>query len=330
MEDRPMNKKFLVIFLVLTLVFVAGCQDNEVIEDVGQAIEESAEELEDLEKEVKEVGNDGEKQIVIGSKPMAEQYILVEILSQLIEEHTDIYVEEKFGIAGGTSNLHPALLEGDIDMYPEYSGTGWLFVLKEELINDPDELYEKTKAAYEEEYNVIWTEPYGFNNTFTLAMKKDKAEDMGIETFSDLGAKSSDLKFGAEYDFYERDDGFPQLSEIYGLNFQDKKEIDIALKYKAIEEGQVDVINAFSTDGLLKEYNMKILKDDKDFFPSYKAATIVKKETLDKYPELEAVLNKLAGQITEDDMIEMNFKVEKENQDPEDVAEEFLQKKGLK
>lgn len=323
-----MNKKWLAIFLVLTLIFVVGCQGTETREEIDEAVDEGQEEVEDIVDDIKEETTD--KKVIIGSKPMAEQYILVEILSQLIEEQTDIDVEEKFGIAGGTSNLHPALLNGEIDMYPEYSGTGWLFVLKNELINDPDELYAETKKAYEEEYNVIWTEPYGFNNTFTLAMKKDKAEAMGIETFSDLGEKSDTLRFGAEYDFYERDDGFPQLSDLYNLNFKDKKEIDIALKYKAIGEDQVDVINAFSTDGLLKEYNMKILKDDKNFFPSYKAATIIRKETLEKYPELEDVLNKLSGAISEEEMIEMNFKVEKENQDPEDVAEEFLEKKGLK
>ena len=295
-----MNKKIISLILVLTLVFLVGCGTNKE-----------------------------EKKITIGSKPMAEQYILVEILSQIIEKDTDIKVEKKLGIAGGTSNLHPAIVKGDIDMYPEYSGTGWLFVLKEDLINDPDKLFNETKSRYEKEYNLIWSEPYGFNNTFTLAMKKEKADEMGIETFSQLGEKSKDLNFGAEYDFYERDDGYPALSKEYGLDFKEKKEIDIALKYKAVDSDEVDVINAFSTDGLLKEYEMKVLKDDKNFFPSYKAATIVRKDTLDKYPELQKSLDKMTGLITDEDMIEMNLKVEKDGQDPEDVAREFLKKKGL-
>lgn len=306
-----MNKKIISIFLALTLVFLVGCQtDKGTKEDNG--------------------GKTGENKIVIGSKPMAEQYILVEILASLIEENTDIEVEKKLGIAGGTSNLHPAIIKGDIDLYPEYSGTGWLFVLKEELINDPEKLFDETKKRYEKQYNLIWSEPYGFNNTYTLAMKKTKADEMGIENFSELGEKSNSLKFGAEYDFFERDDGFPDLSKKYNLNFKDKKELDIALKYKAVDSGEVDVINAFSTDGLLKEYEMKVLKDDKNFFPSYKAATIVRKETLQKYPELEGVLDKMTGLILDEDMIEMNLRVEKNGEDPKDVAEEFLKKKGLK
>lgn len=297
---------------------------------MGEELKDQAEDMEeDIKDEAEDIKENLEGEIVIGSKPMAEQYILVEILSQLIEEETDLDVEENFGIAGGTSNLHPALVKGDIDMYPEYTGTGWMFVLKEELINDPDKLYEETKKAYEEEYDLVWTKPYGFNNTYTLAMKKDKAESMGIESFSDLAEKSGELRFGAEYDFYERDDGFLALSEAYGLNFEEEKEIDIALKYMAIEDGEVDVINAFSTDGLLKEYNMKVLKDDKNFFPSYKAATVVRKETLEKYPELESILDKLSGIITEEKMIDMNHRVEKNNEDPEDVAEDFLEKEGL-
>lgn len=330
MEEKFMNKKWLGIFLVFILIFVIGCESPETIEVIGEAVEESSEEIEDLEKEIKELGNDGEKEVVIGGKSTAEQYILVEILSQLIEEHTDLFVKKEFGITGGTIDLHQALVDGEIDMYPEYSDTAWLLVLKEELISNPDELYNKTKEAYEEEFNIVWLEPYGFNNTLTIAMKRQKAEDMEIKTISDLAGKSSELKFGGEKDFYEREHGFTKLSNLYGLNFQEEKEIEAALKYKAIKEEEVDVINGYLTDALLKEYDMKVLKDDKDFFSSYKAATIVKRETLGRFSELEAVLNKLAGQITEEEILEMNFKVEKENQDPEDVAEEFLEKIGLK
>ncbi len=270
-----------------------------------------------------------EKKVVIASKPVTEQYILAEMLTLLIEEHTDIKVEKKLGIGGGTSNIHPAMLKGEIDIYPEYTGTGWLFVLKEELIADPDELYEAVKKQYEEEFGILWLDIYGFNDTYALAVKNEIAKKYSLETYDDLAKVSNQLTFGAEYDFFEREDGYNGLKDTYGLNFKDTKEIDIGLKYEAIGSNQVDVINAFSTDGLLKEYDLKVLEDNKNFFPAYQAATLIREETLEKYPELRAVLDKLAGKISEDEMILLNFYVDKEKQDPKEVARDFLKEKGL-
>ncbi|KAF0092634.1 MAG: osmoprotectant transport system substrate-binding protein [Fusobacteria bacterium] len=270
-----------------------------------------------------------EKKVVIASKPVTEQYILAEILTLLIEEHTDIKVEKKLGIGGGTSNIHPAMLKGEIDIYPEYTGTGWLFVLKEDLIADPNELYEAVKTKYKEEFGIQWLDIYGFNNTYALAVKNDIAKKYNLETYDDLAKVSNQLTFGAEYDFFEREDGYNGLKKVYGLNFKDTKEIDVGLKYEAIGNDQVDVINAFSTDGLLKEYDLKVLEDNKNFFPPYQAATLVREETLEKYPELRAVLDKLAGKISEEEMILLNFYVDKEKQDPEEVARDFLEEKGL-
>ena len=269
------------------------------------------------------------KTVVIASKPHSEQYILAEMLSLLIENHTDIKVEKKLGIGGGTSNIHPAMLSGDFDIYPEYTGTGLLFVLKEDLITDSDELYKRVQDRYLEEYNIKWLGLYGFNNTYALAVKESTAQTYNLETYDDLALASKDLVFGAEYDFFERDDGYEALKDAYGFEFKDTKEMDIGLKYEAIGSDEVDVINAFSTDGLIKQYNLKVLEDNKNFFPAYQAATLIRKETLDKYPEIEKVLEKLTGQISDDEMIQMNYQVEKENMDPRDVAEQFLKAKGL-
>ena len=269
------------------------------------------------------------KTVVIASKPHSEQYILAEMLSLLIENHTDIKVEKKLGIGGGTSNIHPAMLSGDFDIYPEYTGTGLLFVLKEDLITDSDELYKRVQDRYLEEYNIKWLGLYGFNNTYALAVKESTAQTYNLETYDDLALASKDLVFGAEYDFFERDDGYEALKDVYGFEFKDTKEMDIGLKYEAIGSDEVDVINAFSTDGLIKQYNLKVLEDNKNFFPAYQAATLIRKETLDKYPEIEEVLEKLTGQISDDEMIQMNYQVEKENMDPRDVAEQFLKAKGL-
>ncbi|MCG8484895.1 MAG: glycine/betaine ABC transporter substrate-binding protein [Clostridia bacterium] len=270
-----------------------------------------------------------EKKVVIASKPMTEQYIIVEMLTYLIEKNSDITVEQKMGIGGGTSNIHPAMLSGEIDIYPEYTGTGWLFVLKKELIHDPTELYEAVKASYEDEYGIIWSELYGFNNTFGIALKEALASELNIKTYSDLAAVSPDLNLGAEYDFYEREDGYPGLESTYGFDFKEKTELDIGLKYQAIGSDEVDVINVFSTDGRLKEQNLVVLEDDKNFFPSYFAATLIRKEVLDQYPELEGILAKLDNQISNDEITEMNYLVEIEKEDPKTVAIEFLQKKGL-
>jgi len=260
---------------------------------------------------------------------MTEQYILVEMLTYLIEDNTDIMVEQKMGIGGGTSNIHPAMIDGEIDIYPEYTGTGWLFVLKQELINDPDALYMATKDAYAAEYEIMWSELYGFNDTYGIAMKKELAEQLGVETYSDLAAVSADLNLGAEYDFYEREDGYPGLESTYGFEFGEKTELDIGLKYQSITSDEVDVINVFSTDGRLKEANLVVLKDDKNFFPSYYCATLIRQDTLKEYPELEKVLAMMDNQISDDDMTYLNYLVEIENQDPKAVAKNFLIEKGL-
>jgi len=270
-----------------------------------------------------------EKKLVLASKPHSEQYILAEMITLLIENGTDIVVEKKLGIGGGTANIQPAMENGEIDIYPEYTGTGWLFVLKEELINDPELLYEAVKKAYAEDYNIKWLGLYGFNNTYAIAMKRQLAEEMGIESYSDLAEKGGDLVFGAEYDFYEREDGLPGLEAVYGLSFGDTVEMDIGLKYEAIGSDQVDVINAFSTDGLIKQFDLKVLVDDKQYFPAYQAATLIRQETLDTYPELEDVLEALTGQISDEEMTKMNYLVENEKMDPAKVAEDFLKGKGL-
>ena len=130
--------------------------------------------------------------MVIASKPMAESYIIAEMMGQLIEANSDIKVEYKMGIGGGTSNIQPAMETGEIDMYPEYTGTGWLFVLKNELVTDAEALYEGVKTQYQEKYNFVWLDRYGFNDTYALAIDKTKADNLGINTFSDLAGQISD------------------------------------------------------------------------------------------------------------------------------------------
>lgn len=270
-----------------------------------------------------------EKKIVLASKPMTEQFIVAEMLTALIEQDTDIKVEQKLGVGGGTSNIHPALLKGDVDLYPEYTGTGWLFVLKESPIKEPDQVYQKVKEAYQEEYGIVWSGLYGFNNTYGMAIKKEVAEKLQIRTYSDLAEKSEQLIFASNPDFYEREDGFPGVSQVYNFRFKKTVEVDIGLKYEAIESGQADVIDIFSTDSKLEKYGLITLEDDKNYFPSYYAATLIRQDTLDKYPELGDVLAKLDGQISNEEMTAMNYLVEIDKKEPKKVALDFLDKKGL-
>ena len=267
--------------------------------------------------------------IKIATKPMTEQFILSEMLSALIEKDTDLKVEITKGIAGGTGNIHPAIVKGDFDMYPEYTGTAWSDVLKNDTEPDADAMMQKLNEQYQEQFGMKWVGLYGFNNTYTLAVKKDFAEENNIQSFSDLAAFAPELVFGAEYDFYEREDGYTPLCDIYGLKFKSTKDIDIGMKYQAIGNGDVQVINAFTTDGMLNVYDLKTLKDDKNFFPSYYCGTIVREDTLKAHPELEEALMKMDGILTDEEMSQLNYRVENNKEDEKEVARDFLTQKGL-
>ncbi|HBJ1648097.1 TPA: glycine/betaine ABC transporter substrate-binding protein [Clostridium botulinum] len=267
--------------------------------------------------------------IKIATKPMTEQFIVSEMLKLLIENYTELNVEITKGIGGGTSNIHPAIVKGDFDIYSEYTGTGWSFVLKEDGIPDDETLYRKLEEKYESNYDLSWIGLYGFNNTYGLVIRKDFAEKYNIKTYSDLALYSKNLIFGAEYDFYEREDGFNALCAKYGLNFKQSVDLDIGLKYKAINSKEIDVMNVFTTDGQLADADVVMLEDDKNFYQTYYCGTIVRNDVLKKYPQLNEALIKMDNIISEKEMAELNNKVDLKGQDEKTVAEEFLKKKGL-
>lgn len=274
-------------------------------------------------------GNASGKEIVVASKPTAEQYILGEIIAQMVENNTDIQVIRKFGIGGGTSNIHPALLKGEIDIYPEYTGTAWLFVLKKPPINHPDSLYVGLKKAYDEQFQLNWVCRLGFNNTFTLALPESLAIKENIRTFSDLAAKSNQFVFGAEFDFYEREDGFKGLNKVYPFHFKKLVELDVNLKFQALENHTVDLINAFSTDSRIRQMNLRVLTDDRLFFPAYQAGIVVRDQTQQKYPELGTLFEPLEGLIVDSTMLQLNYLVEIKKKSPAEVAQNFLKTHGL-
>lgn len=273
-------------------------------------------------------GGKGDDVIKIASKPMTEQYILTEMLGLLIEQDTSLTVEITKGVGGGTTNIHPALLNGDFDLYPEYTGTAWVTVLKKEEIPDEETLYRELAVEYEK-LGLTFTGLYGFNNSYALAVRKELADQYGLETYSDLAAVSGDFIFGGNYDYIEREDGYPLLCSTYGMTFKDTVDMDIALKYQALAQKEIDVTNGFTTDAMLSVADVKILKDDKDFFTTYYGGTVVRTEILEQHPELAEVLEKLTGMITDEEMQAMNYEIEVRERDESDVAREFLQSKGL-
>ena len=267
--------------------------------------------------------------IHIATKPMSEQFILGEMLALLIEENSDLHVKITKGVGGGTSNIHPAMVKGDFDLYPEYTGTGWLVILKKDSLLPPGQLFSELQKEYSREYGLKWVAPYGFNNAYSLAVSNEMAKKYNLKTFSDLALYPDLFTFGAEYDFYEINDGYADLCAYYNIKFKKNLDMDIGLKYEAMRSGKIDVINIFTTDGQLSHANLTILKDDKHFFPSYYCATIVREETLKEHPELERILEKMNGILTDQEMADMNYKVDVEHCTEREVAVEFLKKKGL-
>lgn len=272
----------------------------------------------------------GKKEVIrIASKPMTEQYILTEIMKTLIEENTDYQVEITKGVGGGTTNIHPALIKGEFDLYPEYTRSAWLNVLKkEEMEKDDDKLF----AQLQEEYDALgltWAGLYGFSNTYGLAVRQDTVDQYNLSTYSDLAAASGKLTFGGNPDYMELETGYPRLCQAYGMEFASTRQMDIALKYEALKNSEVDVINAFTTDAQLAANNLVLLQDDQAFFETYDAGTIVRKEALEKFPKLEEVLGMMNGLISESEMQKMNYEVEVNGREDSDVAGEFLKAKGL-
>ncbi|MFD2615343.1 glycine betaine ABC transporter substrate-binding protein [Paenibacillus gansuensis] len=273
-------------------------------------------------------GTSGET-VVVGGKNFTEQDILVHIFAGLIEAKTDLNVVRK-PFLGGSQVTHNAIVSGDIDIYPEYTGTGWTSVLKQKpLGGDPNETYNQVKAAYEKQFQVTWLKPIGFNNTYSLAMRKDRADQLGIETFSDLAKQSGNMVFGATFEFLERPDGYKGLQKAYNLKFKEIKGLDPGLTYGAVKDGRTDVNDAFSTDGRIPAFKLKVLKDDKQFFPPYFAAPVIRMETLKAHPELAEALNLLAGKIDDEAMSVLNGKVDLEGRKARDVADEWLKEQGL-
>jgi osmoprotectant transport system substrate-binding protein len=274
-------------------------------------------------------GSSPEKKIVIGSKNFTEQLLLAELMAQHIEAKTDLKVERRLNL-GGTFVCHQGLLSGELDLYPEYTGTAYSAILKLPPQNDAPRVYQETQQTYRQRFGLEWTEPFGFNNTFAMVVRGEDARRLKLKSLSDAAQYAPQWKAGFGYEFAERADGFPGLAKVYGLKFSGPpRTMDLGLIYRALTAKQVDMVAGNSTDGVLSRLDLVILKDDKRYFPPYQAAPVVRQQTLQKYPALRQALLSLGDRISEAEMQQMNDRVDSQKQDVKKVVLEFRQSKGL-
>ena len=268
--------------------------------------------------------------VIVGSKDFTEEFIVAEMYAQLLE-NAGFKVEKKLNL-GGTPIAQEAILKGDIDLYPEYTSTGLLTILKLAPIKDGQEIYSAVKSGYEEQFKLTWLTPSPYNNTQALAMTKEVAAQYGIKTFTDLSQKASELVLGGPAEFMEREDGIKGLQQAYGgFDFKEEKQLGTgSLRYQALLDGQIDVVVAFGTDGAIKGNDLLLLVDDLTFYPIYNVAPVIRMDTLTKYPQIEKILNDFAPLLTDDVMSGLNWQVDgPDSKEPADVARAFLLEKGL-
>jgi len=274
-----------------------------------------------------------DKKMVVGSKAFTEQRLLGQIMIQLLEKN-GFKVDDKTGL-GGTVVVREALVNKQIDIAMEYTGTGLITILKApQPITDPVKCYEEVKKL-DEKNGMVWLPLIPFNNTYCLMMRRADAEKLSIKTISDLAKYVKDnpdkIAFGLNAEFYSRLDGYKPLQAAYDFKFPEDKiiKMDPGLLYKALKEGQVEVSMGFSTDGRIKEFDLLVLQDDKVYFPVYNPCVVVRKETLDAHPELAKIFAPLSQKLDTKAITELNFQVDGEKKPAKDVARAWLTKQGL-
>nr|WP_245912542.1 glycine betaine ABC transporter substrate-binding protein [Calothrix elsteri] len=265
----------------------------------------------------------GNRDIIIASKDFTEQDILGELIAQQIEATTNLKVKLKPRL-GGSFICHEALIKGAIDGYIEYTGTAFTTILKQPVINDPKQVYQRLKQGYAQKFNLEVMEPLGFENTFAMIIRGEDGKKYNIKTLSEAAQYTPKWRGGFGYEFTEREDGFPGLAKTYNLRFRERpSSMSLDLIYRALTQGLVDMVAGSSTDGQISRLGLVVLEDDKKYFPPYEAVPIFRRETLKKYPQLSKGISQLAGKITADEMRQLNYLVEGELRDVKEVVSEF-------
>lgn len=268
--------------------------------------------------------------LVIAGKIGAEPEILMNIYKLLIEDQSDLTarVEPNFG---RTTFVFNALRSDEIDIYTEFTGTVLtnFFDIIPEPGSTEEEVFEEARDLLAEDYDMTLLDPMAFNNTYAIAVTPEFAEEHGIETISDLAPVTDQVSAGFTLEFNDRADGYPGIEDMYGFSFDNITTMEPQLRYTAIESGDVNLIDAYSTDAQLAEYNLVVLEDDQDLFPPYQGAPLMMTALLDDHPEIAEILSVLDGRITDDQMRDMNYEVDFEDRPAEDVARDFLISEGL-
>ena len=267
--------------------------------------------------------------IVVGSKNFTESFILGELIAQQIEAHTSLKVERRFYLAG-TYICQQAMLAGRIDIYPEYTGTALTAVLKEKPGSDKARVYQRVKSEYESRFSLTLGPAFGFNDTFAMEIRGEDARRLNVRTLSQAAQFTPQWRAGFGYEFMERPDGFPGMAVTYGLHFAGSPRImDLGLLARALKDHQIDFAGGNATDGLIPALDLFALEDDRHYFPPYEAVPIIRQQTTREHPEVVAALDSLKDAISDVDMQKMNYSVDAQHQDPQNVAREFLRVKHL-
>ncbi|NRP89395.1 Osmoprotectant-binding protein OsmX [Ensifer adhaerens] len=266
--------------------------------------------------------------IKVGSKNFTEQYILAEMYAALLEK-AGFQVERKINL-GGTLIAHQALTTGQIDLYPEYTGTALSSVVKGTMSTDPDKVYNEVRDFYAKNYNLTWLKPTGINNGYVIVVRKETADANNLKSLSDLAKVANTLVFGGGAEFPDRADGLPGLKRVYNAEFKEFKQFaKLGLRYDALSQKEIDVANGAATDWQIGAQGLTALDDDKGLFPPYYVAPVVRQQVLEANPKLKDVLESLGSHLDNATMRVLNAKVETDHEEPKDVAEAFLKEKGL-
>lgn len=266
--------------------------------------------------------------VKVGSKNFTEQYVLAEIYAAALE-NAGVKVERKINL-GGTLIAHKALTTGEIDLYPEYTGTALVSVVKGEVSSDAQKVFDQVKAFYEKEYGITWLKPAGINNGYAIVVRPETAQTYKLKTLSDLAPAARNLIIGAGPEFGDRKDGLPGLKATYGIEFKEFKQFaKLGLRYDALAAKQIDVANGFATDWRIGDEKLVVLADDKNLFPPYYLAPVVRQDALKAHPQIPDVLGKVNAALDNATMQRLNAMVEREKEEPRAVAAAFLKEKRL-
>lgn len=263
----------------------------------------------------------GEAPVVVASKNFVEQDILGELLAQEIEAH-GVTVDRRLHL-GGTFVCHNALVQGEADVYVEYTGTAFTAILEHPPISDPDSVLLAVESEYAERWDLAWGPPLGFDNTFALVVERAAADSLGLETISDLARVASGWTAGFGPEFMAREDGYEGLKRVYGIEFGRVRQLELGLMYRALEQGEIDVAVANSTDGQIAGLDLVVLRDDREYFPPYQAAPVVRRETLERAPAVWDALFGLESAIDAGEMRRLNYEVAVRGRDVTEVVREW-------